>query len=95
MSNKHGRREEAVHLAAGMLAAGYRSAVATIWSIDESCGPDVAREFYRDILQNDMLLGKTSLRLNGPVPPMPSTIPPNGFETKIFYMGTIPFHFGM
>ncbi len=57
--------EEAVHLAAGMLAAGYRTVVATMWSINDSYGPDVAREFYRDILQNDVLLGKTSLRLNG------------------------------
>jgi hypothetical protein len=98
MSNKHGRREEVVPLAAGMLAAGYRSVVATMWSINESYGPHVAREFYRDIiLHNDMLLGKTGLRLNEPVPLMPSTMPPNGRRHRdgIFYMSTIPFHFGM
>ena len=34
--------EEVVHLAAGMLAAGYQSVVATMWSIKDRCGPVVA-----------------------------------------------------
>ncbi|TFK18595.1 hypothetical protein FA15DRAFT_249782 [Coprinopsis marcescibilis] len=38
--------EEAVHLAAGMLAAGYRGVVATMWSIGDRDAPDVARDFY-------------------------------------------------
>ncbi|KAA1472323.1 hypothetical protein DENSPDRAFT_838560 [Dentipellis sp. KUC8613] len=38
--------DEAVHLAAGMQMAGYRSIVATMWSIKDSDGPAVAREFY-------------------------------------------------
>jgi CHAT domain-containing protein len=38
--------EEAVHLAAGMLAAGYRGVVSTMWSIKDNYGPDVAEEFY-------------------------------------------------
>lgn len=38
--------EEAVHLAAGMLAAGYRGVVSTMWSIKDHYGPDVAEEFY-------------------------------------------------
>ncbi|KDR84637.1 hypothetical protein GALMADRAFT_719832 [Galerina marginata CBS 339.88] len=42
--------EEAVHLAAGMLAAGYRSVVATMWSIDDRSGPKIAEEFYRHLL---------------------------------------------
>jgi len=42
--------EEAVHLAAGMLAAGYRSIVATMWSISDAHGPDVAKKFYSQIL---------------------------------------------
>ncbi|KAF8163839.1 CHAT domain-containing protein [Crassisporium funariophilum] len=38
--------EEAVHLAAGMLAAGYRGVVATMWSIQDYYGPVITGEFY-------------------------------------------------
>ncbi|TFK17308.1 hypothetical protein FA15DRAFT_710937 [Coprinopsis marcescibilis] len=38
--------EEAVHLAAGMLAAGYRRVVGTMWSIGDSTAEKVAKEFY-------------------------------------------------
>jgi CHAT domain-containing protein len=38
--------EEAVHLAAGMLAAGYRRVVGTMWSIGDSTAPLVAVAFY-------------------------------------------------
>jgi len=39
--------EESVHLAAGMLMAGYRSVVGTMWSISDEDGPVVSLEFYR------------------------------------------------
>ncbi|KAH6871955.1 CHAT domain-containing protein [Coprinopsis sp. MPI-PUGE-AT-0042] len=39
--------DEAVHLAAGMLAAGYRRVVATMWSIGDGHAPEVANDFYR------------------------------------------------
>lgn len=38
--------EEAIHLAAGMLLAGYGSIVATMWSIGDDDGPIVAEKFY-------------------------------------------------
>jgi CHAT domain-containing protein len=38
--------EEAVHLAAGMLAAGYRRVVGTMWSIGDSTAQRVAVSFY-------------------------------------------------
>lgn len=38
--------DEAVHLAAGMLAAGYRRVVATMWSIKDQYAPEVAKDFY-------------------------------------------------
>jgi CHAT domain-containing protein len=38
--------EEAVHLAAGMLAAGYRRVVGTMWSIGDSTAQRVAADFY-------------------------------------------------
>jgi len=44
--------EEAVHLAAGMLAAGYKSVVATMWSISDVHAPEVAEIFYENLLSN-------------------------------------------
>ncbi|KAF6753804.1 CHAT domain-containing protein [Ephemerocybe angulata] len=38
--------DEAVHLAAGMLAAGYRRVVATMWSIGDQSAQEVANTFY-------------------------------------------------
>ncbi|KAF8870436.1 CHAT domain-containing protein, partial [Gymnopilus junonius] len=45
--------EEAVHLAAGMLAAGYRGVIATMWSIQDRYGPEVAEYFYEHILDKN------------------------------------------
>ena len=42
--------EEAVHLAAGMLFVGYRSVIATMWSIRDKDAPVVADEVYRRLL---------------------------------------------
>ncbi|KAF6741811.1 CHAT domain-containing protein [Ephemerocybe angulata] len=41
--------DEAVHLAAGMLAAGYRRVVGTMWSIDDRRAREVAHDFYEDL----------------------------------------------
>ncbi|PVF92186.1 TPR-like protein [Serendipita vermifera] len=43
--------EEAVHIAGGMLLAGYRSVVATMWSIQDELAPMVTDEFYRHIMK--------------------------------------------
>ncbi|KIM41369.1 hypothetical protein M413DRAFT_10973 [Hebeloma cylindrosporum] len=48
-TGEDGLSEEAVHLAAGMLAAGYRGVVATMWSIKDRHGPVVAESFYREL----------------------------------------------
>ncbi|RXW24349.1 hypothetical protein EST38_g1542 [Candolleomyces aberdarensis] len=42
--------EEAVHLAAGMLAAGYQGVVATMWSIQDLYAPELAKDFYAGLL---------------------------------------------
>ena len=44
--------EEVVHLAAGMMAAGYRSVVGTMWSIADVHGPDMAELFYMNLLED-------------------------------------------
>ncbi|KAK0465793.1 CHAT domain-containing protein [Armillaria novae-zelandiae] len=44
--------EEAVHLAAGMLMAGYQSVIATLWSIRDVDAPDIADEVYSELFKN-------------------------------------------
>jgi CHAT domain-containing protein len=43
--------EEAVHLAAGMMMTGYRSVIATMWSIQDQDAPLVAERFYTQLLE--------------------------------------------
>ncbi|KAL5634428.1 hypothetical protein ACGC1H_002473 [Rhizoctonia solani] len=47
--------DEAVHLASGMLMAGYTSVIATMWSVNDSDGPLVADEVYRQLVQDGQL----------------------------------------
>jgi CHAT domain-containing protein len=44
--------EEAVHIAGGMLLAGYRGVVATMWSIQDNLAPEVTDEFYGHIVKD-------------------------------------------
>ena len=44
--------DEAIHLAAGMLAAGFMSVVGTMWSISDMDGPIVAETFYSTLREN-------------------------------------------
>lgn len=46
------RPEEAVHLAAGMLMAGFRSVFATMWSIGDRDAPLVVKEVYTYLLED-------------------------------------------
>ncbi|KAF8593758.1 hypothetical protein BDV93DRAFT_582471 [Ceratobasidium sp. AG-I] len=43
--------EEAVHLAAGMLMAGYKSVIATMWSIGDDDAPLIAEKVYEHLLE--------------------------------------------
>lgn len=43
--------EEAVHLAAGMLLAGYGSVIGTMWSIQDNVAPEVAKDVYEQLLR--------------------------------------------
>ena len=44
--------EEAVHMAAGMMLAGYQSVIATMWSIQDKDGPVVADAVYAEMLKD-------------------------------------------
>ena len=49
-----GHRElpgEAIHLAAGMLAAGYGNVVGTMWSIQDDDAPIIAQKFYQYLFE--------------------------------------------
>ncbi|KDR73809.1 hypothetical protein GALMADRAFT_142238 [Galerina marginata CBS 339.88] len=43
--------DEAVHLAAGMLSAGYRGVIATMWSISDAHAPTVANDVYAHLFK--------------------------------------------
>ena len=42
--------EESAHLAAGMLAVGFKGVVATMWSIRDEDAPVVVEEYYKKLL---------------------------------------------
>ena len=44
--------EEAVHLAAGLLLAGYRSIIATMWSIKDEDAPVIADRVYSELFSD-------------------------------------------
>jgi CHAT domain-containing protein len=44
--------QESVHLAAGMLSAGYRGVIATMWSIMDSDAPVIADEVYAQLFKD-------------------------------------------
>jgi CHAT domain-containing protein len=50
--------EEVVHLACGMLAAGYRSVVGTMWSVFDEHGPDLTGFFYKRLLEDTINEGR-------------------------------------
>ena len=55
--------EEAVHLAAGMLAAGYRGVVATMWSIKDRYASEFAEDFYTNLFEGqDSFSGEYAAR---------------------------------
>ena len=44
--------DEAIHIAAGMLFAGYGGVIGTMWSIGDKLAPDVARDVYEHLFRN-------------------------------------------
>ncbi|KAJ7865821.1 CHAT domain-containing protein [Mycena leptocephala] len=46
-----GLQDESVHLAAGMLLAGYRGVIGTMWSIMDNDAPQVAGDVYAHLLE--------------------------------------------
>jgi len=63
-SGDHKLPEESIHLAAGMLIAGYRSVVATMWSIRDDDAPIIAEKFYRDLIEANGDSGRAAYALH-------------------------------
>ncbi|CAE6463551.1 unnamed protein product [Rhizoctonia solani] len=47
--------DEAVHLAAGLLIAGYSGVIATLWSVYDEDAPEVSRDVYTSLLTRGVL----------------------------------------
>ena len=47
--------DEAVHIAAGMLFAGYGGVIATMWSISDRVAPLVAKDVYEQLFRSDAM----------------------------------------
>lgn len=57
--------DEVVHIAAGMLAVGYHGVVATLWSIKDAYGKDVAVSFYKHLLGELSIQDESHLKEDG------------------------------
>ena len=44
---------EAIHVVAGMLFAGYSGVIGMMWSISDKLAPDVAMDVYEQLFQDD------------------------------------------
>ena len=81
--------DEAIHISAGMLAAGFRSVVGTMWSVYDHAAPIVADRFYARLLKNgDIRDGKSAEALHYAIQDLRETFPE--------FMSWLPFiHIGM
>ena len=51
-TGNEGLSDEVVHLAAGMLSAGYHGVIATMWSISDLHAPTVANDVYAHLFKD-------------------------------------------
>ncbi|KAK0430704.1 CHAT domain-containing protein [Armillaria borealis] len=82
--------EESVHLAAGMLMAGYRRVIATMWAVNDSDAPIIAENVYKHMLSDGKAdSGKSCLALHHATASMRQKVGEKNF------MSWVPFiHFG-
>ncbi|SJK99807.1 uncharacterized protein ARMOST_03118 [Armillaria ostoyae] len=82
--------EESVHLAAGMLMAGYRRVIATMWAVNDSDAPIIAEMVYKHMLSDGKAdSGKSCLALHHATASMRQKVGEKNF------MSWVPFiHFG-
>ncbi|KAJ2931097.1 hypothetical protein H1R20_g5979, partial [Candolleomyces eurysporus] len=90
--------DEAVHLAAGMIAAGYTEVVGTMWSIQDRYAPKVAEDFYKYLFagserEGGPYGGRGAYSLFQSLNQLRRTLKP---DSPISYLAWVPYvHFGI
>ncbi|CAE7224328.1 unnamed protein product [Rhizoctonia solani] len=79
--------DEAVHLAPGMLMAGYTSVIATMWSVVDSDAPLVADKVYPQLMKEGKLgNGEAGKSLHNAVAALRETVGEQDFERWVPYI---------
>lgn len=79
--------DEAVHLAAGMLMAGYPSVIATMWEIRDVDGPEMSQVVYAELLRDEKMDYKRAARaLHRAVATLRGKVAEESFERWIPFM---------
>jgi len=87
--------EEVIHLAAGMLAAGYNGVVGTMWSISDQHGPDFATNFYQYLLKEEGSDGLDSTQAAYALDYATRTVQKTLGEDNSAFLTWVPYvHFG-
>ncbi|KAF6755206.1 CHAT domain-containing protein [Ephemerocybe angulata] len=77
--------DEAVHLAAGMLAAGYRRVVGTMWSIGDQPAEEVATSFYEYLLDSIAVSSSSTIIIDDTFDTLSMIPPPT--RAPVIYVG--------
>ncbi|KAJ6512345.1 CHAT domain-containing protein [Mycena vulgaris] len=82
--------DEAMHLAATLLFSGFRSVVATMWTMHDPDGPEVAEAFYGHLFRNADAKSNPPVfpDLNGPSLPPDAERREPGIKLNVHLMGT-------
>ncbi|KAJ2934751.1 hypothetical protein H1R20_g2335, partial [Candolleomyces eurysporus] len=91
--------EEHIHLAAGMLTAGYQGVIATMWSIDDDDGLYVAKEVYNSLFKEKnqgFFGGRKEPDFKKAVGALNEAVEKLRKEERVDYMRWVPFvHIGL
>ncbi|EUC62642.1 aromatic di-alanine and TPR containing protein [Rhizoctonia solani AG-3 Rhs1AP] len=79
--------DEAVHLASGMLMAGYASVIATMWSVHDADAPVVADKVYAQLMKDVRIgSGETGSALHNAVATLRERVGEESFERWVPYI---------
>ncbi|CAE6407077.1 unnamed protein product [Rhizoctonia solani] len=79
--------DEAIHLASGMLMAGYTSVIATMWSVVDEDAPIVADKVYADLMKDGKLgNGEAGRALHNAVAVLRNRVGVEAFERWVPYI---------
>ncbi|QRW18678.1 CHAT domain protein [Rhizoctonia solani] len=79
--------DEAIHLASGMLMAGYPSVIATMWSVMDEDAPFVADRVYAQLMESGMIgNGEAGRALHGAVAALRNEVGEKNFARWVPYI---------